>query len=168
MARKQSQHNPPKRLTRNGLIIYGGIVAIAAGIGYFGFNSTIPVNSSSPALGFMANHNYIKATYSRQSGYQYVSQSSGAVKGIKNTGGSASLVNPTYTFSKGELESMHFINEDYDTHSAHNFNIDAFNVHTKDLGYYEAQTITFIADKPGTYDYYCTIHPEMKGNIIVE
>jgi plastocyanin len=87
---------------------------------------------------------------------------------IRNTGGSASPVNPTYTFSKGELESIHFINEDYDTHSLHNFNIDAFNVHTKDLGYYEAQTITFIADKPGTYEYYCTIHPEMKGNIIVE
>jgi hypothetical protein len=168
MARKQRQQNAPKRLTRNRLIVYGAIAAIAAGVGYFGFNSTIPVNSSSPAFGFLANHNYIKATYTRQSGYEFMSQLSGGVKGIKNTGGSTSLVNPTYTFNKGELESMNFINEDYDTHSQHNFNIDAFNVHTRDLGYYESQAITFIADKPGTYEYYCTIHPEMKGNIIVE
>ena len=168
MARKQRQQSVPKRLTRNRLIVYGAIAAVAAAVGYFGFNSMIPVNSSSPAFGFMASHNYIKAAYNRQSGYEYVRQPSGAVKGIKNTGGSASLVNPTYTFNKGELETEHFINEDYDTHSLHNFNIDAFNVHTRDLSYYEAQAITFIADKPGTYEYYCTIHPEMKGNIIVE
>jgi len=168
MARKQRQQSAPKRLTKNRLIVYGAIAAIAAGVGYFGFNSTIPVNSSSPAFGFMANHNYIKATYSRQSGYIYMSQASGAVKGVKNTGGSSSQINPDYTFNKGELETIHFINEDYDTHSLHNFNIDAFNVHTSDLGYYGTQSITFVADKPGTYEYYCTIHPEMKGNITVE
>lgn len=164
MARKQRQRSAPKRMTRNRLIVYGAIAAVAAGAGYLGFN---PVNGSSPVLGLMANHNYIKAAYSSQSGYMYVSQASGAVKGVKNTG-SSSLINPTYTFNKGEIESIHFINEDYDTHSLHNFNIDAFNVHTKDLGYYETQTVTFVADKPGTYEYYCTIHPEMKGIITVE
>jgi plastocyanin len=40
-------------------------------------------------------------------------------------------------------------------------------VHTKDLGYFQTQTVTFIADKEGTFQYYCTIHPEMKGNIVV-
>jgi plastocyanin len=59
------------------------------------------------------------------------------------------------------------INEDYQTHSKHNFNIDQFNVHTKDLGYFQTQTVTFVADKEGTFQYYCTIHPEMKGNIVV-
>jgi plastocyanin len=46
-------------------------------------------------------------------------------------------------------------------------NVDAFNVHTKDLGYFQSQTITFIANKNGTFPYYCTIHPEMKGLIHV-
>jgi len=164
MARKQRQRSASKRMTRSRLFIYGAIAAVAAGVGYLGFN---PVNGNSPALSLMANHNYIKAAYSSQSGYMYVSQASGAVKGVKSTSGS-SLINPTYTFNKGEIESIHFINEDYDTHSLHNFNIDAFNVHTKDLGYYETQTVTFVADKPGTYEYYCTIHPEMKGIITVE
>ena len=82
-------------------------------------------------------------------------------------GGGAS-VNPTYFLKQGSLESVHIINEDYDTHSKHNFNIDQFNVHTKDLGYFESQTITFIADKVGTFEYDCTLHPEMKGTVTVE
>ena len=94
-----------------------------------------------------------------------MSQSAGGVKGSR--GGGAS-VNPVYFLNKGSLESVHLINEDYDTHSKHNFNIDQFKVHTKDLGYFESQTITFIADKVGTFEYYCTIHPEMRGTVTVE
>jgi hypothetical protein len=147
------------------MITIGVLAAVASASGYFGVNSMIPVNGTSPTFGFPANH-YIKATHDR-SGYVYVSQSSGAVKGMRSNGG-GSLINPTYTFAKGELESIHFTNEDYDTHSQHNFNIDEFNVHTHDLKYFESQTITFIADKPGTYQYYCMVHPEMKGNIVIE
>jgi hypothetical protein len=168
MARRQRQQNAPKQLTENRLIICRAIAAIAAGVGYFGFNFTIPVNGNSSTLGLIANHNSIMASYNRQSCYQYVSQSSSAVQGIKNTGGSADLVDPMYTFNKGELESMNFMNEDYDTHLLHNFNIDVFNVHTRDLRYYDSQDILFIADKPRTNKYCCTILPEMKGNIIVK
>jgi cupredoxin-like protein len=65
------------------------------------------------------------------------------------------------------LESIHFINEDYDTHSKHNFNIDEFKVHSKDLGYFQSQIITFIVDKDGMFEYYCSIHPEMRGKVVV-
>jgi Cupredoxin-like domain len=165
MARRRKEQARPRRLTINRIITIGALAAIASAMGYFGLNSMIPVNGSSPAFSF-PNNQYIKATHDR-SGYIYVSQSSGAVKGVRTSAG-GSLVNPTYTFHKGELESIHFINEDYDTHSQHNFNIDEFNVHTRDLNYFESQTITFIADKLGTHHYYCTIHPEMKGNIVIE
>ena len=77
-------------------------------------------------------------------------------------------MNPGYTFNKGGLETFRVINEDYTTKSSHNFKIDEFNVHTKDLGYYESQTITFVADKSVTFEYYCTIHPGMNGTITVE
>lgn len=164
MARRRKEQIPIRRMTKNKMITIGVLAAIASAAGYFGLNSMIPVNGSSPAFGFPANH-YIKATHER-SGYEYVSQSSGSVKGMRTSGGS--MVNPTYTFSSGELESIHFINEDYDTHSQHNFNIDEFKVHTRDLKYFESQTITFVADTPGMYQYYCTIHPEMKGNIVIE
>ena len=127
----------------------------------------IPVNGKSPVLSPPRNI-FIKASHSPQTGYIFVSQSSGAVKGLRGSGGgSAYSTNPTYTFNKGSVESIHMINEDYQTHSKHNFNIDQFNVHTKDLGYFQTQTVTFIADKEGTFQYYCTIHPEMKGNVVV-
>jgi plastocyanin len=74
---------------------------------------------------------------------------------------------PTLYISKGGLESIHFINEDYDTHSKHNFNIDEFKVHSKDLGYFQSQIVTFIVDKDGVFEYYCSIHPEMRGKVVV-
>jgi len=147
------------------MITIGVIAAAAAAAGYIGLSSMIPVNGSSPAFAFPANH-YIKASHDR-SGYIFMSQSSGSVKGVR-TGAGGSLINPTYFFQKDELESIHFINEDYDTHSEHNLNIDEFNVHTHNLKYFESQTITFIANKPGTYHYYCTIQTEMKGDIVIE
>jgi hypothetical protein len=148
-----------------GLII---TVLAAAGIlsllGYAGIHSLIPVNGTVPVFAAPRN-SFIKATHSQQTGYYFLSQSAGGVKGSR--GGGAS-VNPTYFLKQGSLESVHIINEDYDTHSKHNFNIDQFKVHTKDLGYFESQTITFIADKLGTFEYYCTIHPEMRGTVTVE
>ncbi len=150
-------------------VIIGIVIAVVviSIIAYFGINSLIPVNGKSPILSPPRN-NFIKAVYSPQTGYIFVSQSSGAVKGLRGSGGGGYSTNPTYTFNKGGVESIHMINEDYQTHSKHNFNIDEFNVHTKDLGYFQTQTVTFIADKEGTFQYYCTIHPEMKGTIVVQ
>ena len=166
MARKRKELTPPKRFTKNRIIIMSSLAVVASALGYFVVSAMIPANGTAPVFGLGANH-YIKAAYSSRSGYTYVSQSSGAVKGVKNTGNTAAD-NPTYIFNKGELESIHFINEDYETHSLHNFNIDEFNIHTSDLGYFTSQTVTFVADKPGTYHYYCSIHPEMKGDIEIK
>jgi len=30
------------------------------------------------------------------------------------------------------------------------------------------ETFTFTADKPGTYSYFCSIHPNMTGKVVVE
>lgn len=166
MARKRRELIPPRRLTKNKMIVIAVLAAVASTAGYFGINSMISANGGTPVFGFPANH-FIKASHSGNSGYTYVSQSSGSVKGLRTNGGGG-VVNPTYTFNRGGLESIHFINEDYDTHSLHNFNVDELNVHTRDLGYFESQTVTFVADEAGTYQYYCTIHPEMKGDIVIE
>jgi plastocyanin len=170
--RKQKKQNLKGKNKYNfnysrGVIIV--IVAVATAISlisYYAINSMIPVNGKSPVLSPPRNI-FVKASHSPQTGYIFVSQSSGAVKGLRGSGGGGYSTNPTYTFNKGGVESVHMINEDYETHSKHNFNIDQFNVHTKDLGYFQTQTVTFIADKEGTFQYYCTIHPEMKGNIVV-
>lgn len=152
-------------MTKNKAIAYGALAAVAVLIGYFGLNAAIPVNGTAPVLSPPLNH-FLKATHTGKGGYFYVTTSSGGAKGIRT--GSGSIVNPEYTMAKGGLQTIHLINEDYDTHSKHNFNIDEFNVHTKDLGYFESQAITFVADEPGTFEYYCSIHPEMRGKIIIE
>ncbi len=170
--RKQKKQNLKGKNKYNfnysrGVVI--GIVAVATAISiisFYAINSMIPVNGNSPILSPPRNI-FIKASHSPQTGYIFVSQSSGAVKGLRGSGGGGYSTNPTYTFNKGGVESVHMINEDYETHSKHNFNIDQFNVHTKDLGYFQTQTVTFVADKEGTFRYYCTIHPEMKGNVVV-
>ena len=165
MVNKRRQKSAAAVFPRRRIAIIGSLIAVAAATGLFGYYSSIPVNGSSPVLGFPTNH-FLKATHS-SSGYLYVSQSSGSVKGARTNGGGG-IPDPTYQFTKGSLQSIHFINDDYDTHSTHNFNIDEFGVHTRDLGYFESQTVTFVADKPGTFEYYCTLHPEMKGNITIE
>lgn len=156
------------KFSRGAVIVILAVATAISIISYYSINSMIPVNGKSPVLSPPRNI-FIKASHSPQTGYIFVSQSSGAIKGLRGSGsgGSAYSTSPTYTFNKGSVESIHMINEDYQTHSKHNFNIDQFNVHTKDLGYFQTQTVTFIADKEGTFQYYCTIHPEMKGNIVV-
>jgi len=155
------------KITRQRMMIIGVLAAIVSGVGVFSYFSLIPVNGSAPNLSAPNNH-FIKATQSSSSGYIWLSMSSGSAKGVRTSGGGSNIVNPTYAFNKGELESIHVINEDYKTHSEHNFNIDELNVHTRDLGYFQSQTVTFVADETGTFHYYCTIHPEMKGDVTIE
>jgi len=161
----KKKEKPGYRMTRNKAIAYGALATAVALIGYFSLNAAVPANGTAPVLSPPLNH-FMKASHTAKGGYFYVTTSSGGVKGMRSTSGA--IVNPTYTMVKGGLQSIHFINEDYDTHSAHNLNIDEFNVHTKDLGYFESQTVTFASDKAGTFEYYCSIHPEMKGEIIIE
>ena len=157
------QYSGWKKVSKKLLIVIG-VIGVVAALGItFGIRSLVPVNGDSPVL-LPAENIFIKASHSMANGYEYLSQATGSVKGMRNTGG-GTHVDPKYVFNLGSLQAMHVINEDYETHSKHNFNIDEFNVHTRDLGYFETQTISFIADKKGTFEYYCTIHPEMRGTI---
>ena len=53
----------------------------------------------------------------------------------------------------------------------HDFKIDEFNVSTRTLNTGETQTITFVADKAGTFEYYCSVGNHramgMVGTLIV-
>ena len=166
---RQNAHSASSFITkaRKRIIVYGIIAAIVSAVSIAGYKSMIPANGNSPILGIPVNH-FIKAKYSARSGYAWVSMSSASAKGLRGSStGAGSTTNPSYVFAKGGLQTMHMINEDYETHSKHNFNIDEFNVHSKDLAYTESQTITFVADKPGNFHYYCDIHPEMEGDITI-
>jgi len=163
VARKQKNKSNDKFFTRGTII---GIAIIAVGVSagiYFGLGSMVPVNGTTPVLQ-APTHIYIEALHTADQGYFYDQQSTR--QGKKSLSGVNS--DPSIHVTQGELVSLHFINEDKETLSPEDLNIDAFNVHTKQLKYFEAQTINFLADKTGTFTYYSTIHPEMKGTITVD
>lgn len=164
--------------SRNAIIaiaVIGVVISVGA---YFAIKSMVPVNGNVPVL-LAPKNNFFKASHDAKYGFLFVGQSAGgARKGFSQSSASSannsnnssftdSPTGPTLYVTKGGLESIHFINEDYETHSKHNFNIDEFKVHSKDLGYFQSQIITFIVDKDGVLEYYCSIHPEMRGKVVV-
>ena len=161
VAKKQKTNSKGIKFSKNVVIGIVIAVAVASLAAYFAITS-----SSNGGVPFFtpAKNNFIVAKYYQDSGYAFVSKST--TSGKKSPG--ASSVNPAIHITLGSVEAIHMINEDSDSGSKHNINIDEFNVHSRDLGYFESQAITFVADKAGTFNYYCSIHPEMKGNIIVE
>jgi Cupredoxin-like domain len=155
----------PKKLPL-GKLIGAGIVVIIGLVGYYGYQSLIPVNADHPV--FLVPENLLIKTGQTTDGhYAFGLQSSKGGKQVPYNG----MTSPTLTVSKNSLISVHLINEiknTPDVKSIHNFNIDEFNVHSKDLEYFDSQSITFLADKTGEFTYYCKIHPEMKGIMVIK
>jgi len=160
---KKLKSKPKFSITK--LIGIGLLVVIVAGA-YYGYQSLIPVNMDHPV--FLVPENILIKTGKTADGqYSFGLQSSRGGKQAPQRG----MTSPTLTISKGNLVSFHIINEILNTPEAksiHNFNIDEFNVHSKDLEYFDSQSITFLADKTGEFTYHCTLHPEMKGLLIVK
>ncbi len=69
---------------------------------------------------------------------------------------------------KGEGVIINFVSDD----GNHDFTIDEFNARTKIIAKGEKDTIDFIADKSGTFEFYCSVGQHralgMKGSFIVE
>lgn len=150
------QKSQAKKIGRNTIFTIVGLIAICSVGVYYAINSMIPVNSTSPVFG--APSNYFVKIVPTQDGPAFVLSSTKGGKG-------GSTQKPIISTSRGELVSLHLINED---NQRHNLNLDEFNVHTKDLDYFESQSITFIADKTGEFKFHCTLHPEMSGIVIVK
>ena len=72
------------------------------------------------------------------------------------------------TVNKGDTVKIIFKNES----GTHNWKLDEFNAQTNILQAGQEQTIQFVADKKGTFEYYCSVgtHRQMgmKGNLIVK
>lgn len=162
MVKKQKNKAKSSPISRNMILTVAILAAIVGGGIYYLWITAVPVNSTTPVFE-PATNIYILAIHNDQ-GYSYDEQST---KTGKKTITGTNL-DPSIHIPKGTLVALHVINEDKDTGSDQDLNIDAFNVHTKHLKYFEAQTINFLADKEGTYPYYSTIHPEMKGTITVD
>ena len=163
--KKKNNNNNKNRITPKKILVIGILFTVTGLIIYGGINSLKSFNGNfllSPPRNF-----FMKATYLPNEGNVYTSQSTGTAKILNSGAGSKIGHNPTITLNQGNSLSLHLINEDSEKHSRHNLNIDEFNIHTKNLGYFQTQTVTFTANKTGAFNYYCSIHPEMNGKIIV-
>jgi plastocyanin len=69
---------------------------------------------------------------------------------------------------KGDTVKINFINEE----GNHDWVLDEFNARTSQIQGGQTATVQFVADKTGTFEYYCSVgnHRQqgMKGNLIVE
>ncbi len=140
-------------------IITIAVITVLCSIGvYYAVTSMTPVNSTTPVFGAPANY-YVKSVPTKNGGAAFV---------LSSTKGGKKSFTPTHqadiSVSRGELIAIHVFNEDS---QKHNLNLDEFNVHTKDLNYYEAESITIIADKTGKFTFYDKLHPEMTGTFTV-
>ena len=157
-SRKQSS-----KISRKNIISVSVILGVGVLIGFFVLHSFTPVNSDTFVFASPANIS-LKAVKSSQGNYHYQATKGG--KKLPNAEGAS----PSIIISKNNLVQIHLINEEInppDNISKHNLNIDEFNVHTKDLGYFQTDSVIFLANKAGTFDYYCSLHPDMKGIITV-
>lgn len=70
--------------------------------------------------------------------------------------------------NEGDTVVINFKN----TGGFHDWVLDEFNAKTQQLGDGASETVTFVANKKGTFEYYCSVgqHRQMgmKGNLIVE
>lgn len=163
--KKKNNNNNKNRISPKKILVIGILFTFTGLIIYGGINSLKSFNGNfllSPPRNF-----FMKATYLPNEGNVYTSQLTGTAKILNSGAGSKIRYNPTITLNQGKTYSIHLINEDSEKHSKHNLNIDEFGIHTKDLGYFQTQTVTFTANKAGTFNYYCSIHPEMTGKITV-
>jgi hypothetical protein len=152
-----------REVTKKG-IMYGSMTVFISIIGIFGYKSGIPINGITP-FGILNNH-FAKGKYSPRLGYVL-----GLIYAVYKrlvTGGGNDIPSFSYCFNKRDSQSMHFINEDYETPLKPNFNIDELNIDTKGLVHSEAQDITFVGEKHGTFNYYGSLHPERGGDIVIQ
>ena len=95
-------------------------------------------------------------------------EASGPVKEFTVTGSSFKFSPNTITLKKGDTVRINFKSQG----SLHNLVIDGLDVATSELGEGEEEEVEFVADKSGTFDYYCSIGNHrvmgMVGKLVVQ
>lgn len=91
----------------------------------------------------------------------------GAVKEFTLEGTSFAFSKKELKVKKGDTVKIIFNNKE----GFHDWVIDEFSANTKKIGAGQSDTIQFVADKVGTFEYYCSVGSHrangMKGNLIV-
>lgn len=151
------------------------ILVVAIGGWYFVFNNKTPQYSKmgelemnpnvqmlngSPAL--EASNNQVTAPVVEKENVQ------STVKEFTVEGTNYKFVPDTILVNKGDTVKINFKN----TQGFHDFVVDEFGAATKQIKDPSTETITFVADKVGTFEYYCSVGKHrtmgMKGTLTVK
>ncbi len=96
-------------------------------------------------------------------------ENTGPVKEFTVTGSSFKFSPSTITVKKGDTVRVNFKSSGG---ALHDFKIDEFDVATSELGEDEEEQVEFVADKTGTFEYYCSVgnHRQMGmvGKLVVQ
>ncbi|MES2315837.1 MAG: cupredoxin domain-containing protein [Patescibacteria group bacterium] len=97
-----------------------------------------------------------------------ISVTNAPVKEFTVTGQNFSFTPNTLTVNKGDLVKINFQNAG----GFHDFRLDDFKVATSQIKTGETGSVSFIADKTGTFEYYCSVGQHramgMKGTLTVK
>ncbi len=78
------------------------------------------------------------------------------------------IESPDLRVNEGDRVRIDFTNEE----GFHDWKIDEFNASTAQISAGQSESIEFVADRKGTFEYYCSVGQHrangMKGNLIVE
>ena len=92
----------------------------------------------------------------------------GPVKEFTVNGSNFAFDPATITVDKGDTVKINFKDDD----GRHNLVVDGYNISTNVIGGGESDTITFVADKTGSFEFYCSVsnHRDlgMSGTLIVK
>mgnify|MGYP000734074002 CR=1 FL=1 len=90
------------------------------------------------------------------------------VKAFTVNGSNFSFTPSTMTVNKGDTVRITFVNQN----GMHDWRLDEFNANTSVIQGGQSETIEFVADKTGSFEYYCSVgqHRQngMKGTLVVQ
>ena len=93
--------------------------------------------------------------------------STGAIKVFTVTGANFKFAPSTLSVKKGDTVKITFVNSS----GTHDWNLDEFNAHSGIIQSGASRTVTFVADKIGSFEYYCAVGNHramgMKGTLTV-
>ncbi len=159
-------------------VITGIVIAVVIVLGlWFYFKSPAPINApvNTNALEDMNMDDMQPTTTPTQSGQNpgttvdlSLSANTGTVKSFNVTGSNFKFDPSEIRVKKGDTVKITLASS-----GMHDFRIDEFNVKTNVLKTGDApQTVQFVADKTGTFEYYCSVGNHramgMVGKLIVE
>lgn len=160
-----------RNLTITGLVI---LLIIAAAVFFYAkSNSNTQTTSDTAATATatpdaMMSMDMSPSPESSMEASPVASDSATNVKAFTVTGSNFKFEPSTISVKKGDTVKITFTNSG----GFHNFMLDEFKVASKTIGSGATDTVTFVADKTGSFEYYCGVgnHRQMgmKGTLVVQ